>query len=224
MYYYRNIMIAIIKKVGRQILLYKKADTNIPITLFRKMYYLSRGKNIDVNSNTLLRGLKNIHVKGQLRIGLNYVGFLNKYDRTYLNINGTLEILNSVSIGKGSRLYICKNAYCVLDNCYLTGNVTLIISKGLSIGAGSAISWGCEFIDNNWHSIKYEGRRGQNEDFISIGKHTWIGSHVKILRGVRIADNSVVAANSVVTGIFDEPSVLIAGIPAKIIRRNVNWK
>lgn len=58
---------------------------------------------------------------------------------------------------------------------------------------------------------------------IEIGNHVWIASHVSILKGVRISDNSVVATRAVVTKSFEDENVLIGGTPAKKIKENINW-
>ncbi len=58
---------------------------------------------------------------------------------------------------------------------------------------------------------------------IDIGNHVWIASHVSILKGVHIADNSVVATRAVVTKSFLENNILIGGIPAKKLKENINW-
>jgi len=49
---------------------------------------------------------------------------------------------------------------------------------------------------------------------IKIGENVWIGAGVVVLPGITIGDNSVIAANSVVT--TDVPAnCLYAGTPAK---------
>lgn len=53
---------------------------------------------------------------------------------------------------------------------------------------------------------------------IYIGENVWICDNVVVLAGSHIASSCVVAANSVVKGYFDE-NCLIAGSPAKIIRK-----
>ncbi len=58
---------------------------------------------------------------------------------------------------------------------------------------------------------------------IEIGRHVWIGRDVKVGKNVRIADNSIVGWGSIVTRRFDEPNVIIAGNPAKVIKRGINW-
>ncbi len=47
---------------------------------------------------------------------------------------------------------------------------------------------------------------------------------VSILKGATIFDNSIVAFGSIVTKSFTETNVIIAGIPAKIVKTNINWK
>ena len=51
----------------------------------------------------------------------------------------------------------------------------------------------------------------------------WIGKDVKIGKNVRIADNSIVGWGSIVTKRFEEPNVILAGIPAKVVKHGVNW-
>ena len=58
---------------------------------------------------------------------------------------------------------------------------------------------------------------------IKIGNHVWIGANVTILKGVSIGDGSIVAAGSVVTKSIPE-ACLAAGVPAKVIKENVQWK
>ena len=89
-------------------------------------------------------------------------------------------------------------------------------------GKGSVIAWGCELVDEDFHTINYEGRQKQHNAIV-IGDRVWIASHVKILKGVHIRNHSVIAANSVVTRSFAEENVLIAGDPARIIRRGIEW-
>jgi maltose O-acetyltransferase len=63
----------------------------------------------------------------------------------------------------------------------------------------------------------HEGRVTAIEKPISIGDRCWIGDGVFIREGVRLGDDVIVAANSVVTKSFESGSV-IAGVPARKIR------
>ena len=51
-----------------------------------------------------------------------------------------------------------------------------------------------------------------------VGNDVWIGQHATILPGVHIGDGAIIGANSVV-GRDVEPYTIVAGNPAKIIRK-----
>lgn len=60
--------------------------------------------------------------------------------------------------------------------------------------------------------------KGENIYQVKIGNDVWIGSHVLILGGVTIGDGAVIAAGAIVTKDV-EPYTIVAGVPAKPIRK-----
>ena len=52
---------------------------------------------------------------------------------------------------------------------------------------------------------------------VVCGGGIYLGAGSKLLIGVNLADNIIVGANAVVTKSFNEPNIVIAGIPAKKI-------
>ena len=58
---------------------------------------------------------------------------------------------------------------------------------------------------------------------LRIGDHVWIGQNVHIGKNVHIPDHCVIGMGSVVTGQFDEPHCVIAGVPARVCKRGVMW-
>lgn len=105
--------------------------------------------------------------------------------------------------------------------------VTLYLQEDnswVSIGDDSQLSWGVDVWCTDAHTITdLEGTPVNYAESIEIGRHVWIGKDVKIGKNTRLADNSIVGWGSIVTKRFDEPNVIIAGIPAKIVKRGVNW-
>lgn len=59
---------------------------------------------------------------------------------------------------------------------------------------------------------------------IVIGDNCYVGSGVKVAAGSALAHDSVCAMGSVLTKKFQQKNILIAGVPAKIIREDVNWR
>ena len=80
------------------------------------------------------------------------------------------------------------------------------------------------FLDDDAHYIEYEGRKPAGDKAITIGNHVWIGARATLYQGTVIADGCVIAANSVVRGVFNQPNCLIAGHPAKVIKQNISWR
>lgn len=69
-----------------------------------------------------------------------------------------------------------------------------------------------------------EGKRINPSKDVNIGDHVWIGNKTIILKGSEIADDSIVGSGAVVSGKYTDNNVVIAGNPAKIIKRDITWK
>lgn len=67
------------------------------------------------------------------------------------------------------------------------------------------------------------GKRLNPAADVIIGNQVWVGAHSILLKGVSIADGSVIGAGSVVTKSIEEQGVVAAGNPAKVIRRDIVW-
>ncbi len=114
-----------------------------------------------------------------------------------------------------------------IGNRVVINGVTLYLQEDgsrVSIGDDSQLSWGVDIWCTDAHTITdLEGNPINYAESIEIGRHVWIGKDVKIGKNVRIADNSIVGWGSIVTKRFDEPNVILAGIPAKVVKHGINW-
>ena len=121
------------------------------------------------------------------------------------------------------------------NNCDLKiGDGTLIGSFDIfleesntkvSIGRNCMFGFGISISTTDFHSIidtNTNERINPPQDVI-IGNHVWVASSVEINKGVAIADNSIVASNSLVTKKFTQSNIILGGLPAKILKENVNW-
>jgi len=135
--------------------------------------------------------------------------------------NVKLSLSGSFAIFSGARIYINKNAQLSLGSGYINHGLTLSVFESVTIGNNVAISEDVSIRDSDNHQITDSSKPKTAP--ITIGNHVWIGMNVTILKGTEIGDNCVVAAGTVLSGVYP-PNCLIAGIPGKIIRENINWK
>ena len=68
-----------------------------------------------------------------------------------------------------------------------------------------------------------EGNEKNFGKSMEIGRHVGVGKDKKIGKNVRIVDNSIIGWGSIVTRSVEESNVVIAGNPAKVVKRNINW-
>lgn len=59
---------------------------------------------------------------------------------------------------------------------------------------------------------------------VIIGNHVWIGTGVLVLKGTKIPDQCIIGARSLVSKEFTEEKCIISGIPAKVLKSEVEWK
>lgn len=123
-------------------------------------------------------------------------------------------------IGEGSRISTPLSG--VRFNKVKIGNKVIIMPGCLMMSAGgitiedeAMIAANVQLISNN-HDL--DNRWIITCKPVRIGRRAWIGAGATILAGVTVGENSVVGAGSVVTHDV-EPNTIVAGNPARLIRR-----
>jgi acetyltransferase-like isoleucine patch superfamily enzyme len=188
------------------------------------LYYFLQGKRIVADPRVVIVGFKRIETDGILQIGLSGAGFMGNKDRTILRVGGRLKVGSRFWIGKGCRIAVGSKAELVFSgNGYINSNTTIVAMNRIEIGRGCAISWNVQLVDDDFHTLKYEGRVLRSGGIV-IGDNVWICCNAVILNGSRIPRGSVVAAGAVVSSAFSEENVLIAGNPARIVKREIMWE
>lgn len=142
-----------------------------------------------------------------------------------MRVAGHIEIHGRVSIAHGNRWDIGPHAVVTIGDLTYFGPMNrVMIFSGLKIGNACGIAWDCQFLDDDQHQITTDGVAPRlTTEPIEIGNHVWIASKVTVLKGTRIGDGCVVASGATVRGDFSEPGCLIAGTPAKVVRRGILW-
>lgn len=136
--------------------------------------------------------------------------------------NSKFIIHGNCTIGYHSSIRIEDNAILEIgENTYISANALIRVAKKIKIGKNCAISWNLTILDSDFHNYTINNEEVLNTKEVIIGDNVWIGNNVIILKGVKIGDNSIVAAGSVVTKSIQNNSI-VGGNPAKILKNNAS--
>lgn len=153
------------------------------------------------------------------------------YIGDYVVINGIgkkpIQVGNNFSLGSFSLVRTSGSLADLGMSIHIGNNVG--IGDFAHIGGAGGLIIGNDTIIGSYFSVHPENHnfsdpskpirlQGVNRLGVKIGNGCWIGAKVTILDGSIIGNNCVVAAGSVVRGFFPDYCV-IAGVPAKIIKK-----
>ena len=144
--------------------------------------------------------------------------------------------------GTGNTVRIGKRCYCdhanfwiedsgntvsLGEHTYLAGEIQLAVMEGtaISIGRDCLFSSPVKIRTGDSHSLlqKSTGQRINPSQSVTIGNHVWVGTDTTILKGVSVADGCVVGAGSLLCKTYENPNCVLAGVPAKEVRQDVDW-
>lgn len=126
------------------------------------------------------------------------------------------------------RIVICDsdNSVTIGANTSFNKNVVLDCMEGRKLVIGEKCLFSADIVvrTGDWHSIyDTEGKRINHSKDVVIGKHCWIGDRVSITKGVFLPEGTVVGTGAIVTNKVEEKNTVIAGNPAHILKRNIQW-
>ena len=94
----------------------------------------------------------------------------------------------------------------------------------INIGENCLFSFLVELNCTDHHSIFDENNELINRgNFIEIGDRVWVCKEVRVMKNSSVASGSILAQRALVTKQFSEPNCIIAGNPAKVVKRNIHW-
>ena len=169
---------------------------------------LGKNNSIIINESNIYRNLK-IRLEGDGKSILIEPSKKNIVNLNIISHRGNNQIVN-----------IGKNLSC--------GGLTLYLNDGdesITIGDDCLFSWDIQMRTSDGHSLidLLSGTAINMPRPIKIGNKVWIGQNVFILKGAEINDESVIALGSIVTKKFEETNIVLAGNPAKIVRKGIAW-
>ena len=130
-----------------------------------------------------------IYFKIPVKIKANVKFLVDKKSRIILGKNVKLRYNSILTAERGGIIVLGDNVF-INDNAHITSLKNIVIGNNVHIGQNLVI------LDHD-HDYKNDFSNFITDDIV-IGKNVWIGANVTILKGVKIGDNSVIAANTLV--------------------------
>lgn len=184
------------KKIIKNIILIISPLLLLLLNIFYEKKYLI-GRHFEKNTSGYIYGIKSIWLKNILRLG------------RPMPFPTALTCI----ISKGENIHFHPDD---INNFQSPGTYFQNFMGHIYIGKGSYIAPNVGIITAN-HQLDNLDEHVEGEDVI-IGEKCWIGMNSVILPGVKLGNHTIVAAGAVVTKSFPQGSVVLAGVPAKIIK------
>ena len=193
----------------------KKLQTKARRKLFGNIIYY---RNTSVHRS---KSAKIFAKKGLLEINKKWVKADPFSTLLVLREGAAIHVNGFFSVYSGARIYVNEFATLSLGSGYINTELHLSCFERIEIGYDVAISENVTIRDSDNHEI-LDGKHQPTQP-IKIGNHVWIGANVTVLKGVTIGDGAIIAAGSLVNK--DIPANCLAGgVPAKILKSNMEWK
>lgn len=163
--------------------------------------------------------------RGMIKIGFQGGAYIQA-GKVYIDTwNGGQIVFNgSATIAEGANLYADGGLISFGNNFYANRNLQIQSEELVSLGDNVLIGWNVKLRDTDGHRVLEDGKEKILREEIRVASHVWIASDVVILKGTYLLSDSVVACGSIISGLKAlETGCLIAGIPAKIKKKNISW-
>lgn len=166
-----------------------------------------------------------LELGGQLLLG-GWDGGPQTEERTRISLgkDSVLRTEGNVVIGSGTHIVVGPGARLTLGpDSIISSKCRVVCRDSITLKAGAGISWDSLIMDSDHHAIVVDGQARPRQAPIEIGEWVWSGAGVKIMKGVTIGDRAVIATGAVVVSDV-APHTLVGGVPARVIRADVDWQ
>ena len=188
---FKNIIRALILKTKLKALK-RKANIGADFVFNRNSSIISENMNdIQINNNVMMFGSLISSNSGKIKIG---------------------EFTN---IRTGCKIF-CAKQIDIADNVIFADNVIISDTNHHPINPDDRL----KMIASGWSSDLWNWEHASSSP-IKIATNVWLGQYSRVLKGVTIGENSIVASNSVVTKDVP-PNTIVAGNPAVVVKTNIH--
>ena len=159
----------------------------------------------------------NFHVNGNKPKSSKAEAFLK------LREGASLIVHHDLTLNYNATIEIHKDATIEIGSAYINSNAVILAAERITMGEGILVSRDVFIYDSDHHPIVNEAGEQINPPRpVMIGNHVWIGLKCTLLRGTKIGDGAVIAANSLVGGKI-KAGTMASGNPARSYSE-IHWK
>ena len=202
--------------------------TAIPKTLYFNLRYFPFTTAIKlpviVSSRARLEKMGGKLVLKDARRGMIRIGFAPDHETASWYNDGEIIFEGNADLRGGSQIW-ARGKLAIGAGFTINPGSSVMAMRDLRIGKDVLLSSFVSVMDTDFHKITDADGNVINEpEPTIIGDRVWVGLRAMVLKGAVIPDNTVVAAGTIVTKKFEQPNVILAGTPAKVIRENIGWR
>lgn len=202
---------------------------NIDFLAFIRYNYL--GKNAVINGKGLVFPYKKsvlildknarINLEGNLVMNGNALTQNGRSTILRMDEGAQLVVKKSFSIYYGGDVIVFAGGKLELGSGFFNSNVRIRCKESIKIGERVTIAHDVTIMDYDGHYLTEDNHQISKPIVIEDG--AWICTRATILKGVTIGSGAVVAAGALVTK--DVPAnTIVAGVPSKVIKKDVSRK
>lgn len=151
---------------------------------------------------------------------------VSNHSSVYIGKTAAAGIANTeISIGgpmSNKELFIGQNSEIDGSHIYMEGEDDLSVR----VGRDNFWSPGVVVRATDGRQIRDRSNSGaivNRAQPISIGDAVWIGCSAVVARGAKVSSGSVIDHGAFVSDEFEQSNVVIAGVPAHVVRSNIEW-
>ena len=182
-------------------------NSALKVMLLRNLFGYTIGKNVKIGKSVI--NCKKVTIGDNVLIAHNNVINCNELIigfGTAIHSGNTIQGSANFSIGNNSR--IINNHFFDLWNSIQIGNNSWVAGKNSQF----------------WTHGSIHTKNNQKDLSIRVGDNVYIGSSSLFAPGSKVSSVKLVGLGGVVSGVFDEKETIIAGNPAKVVKRDIDWR